>query len=155
MSEAANLKRVMIKSSRLGMRLLRNNRGAFYTMDGVKHVMTAIFSGNIQKAKTALGRLRVVRAGLEAEGASDLVGVTTVTITPEMVGMKLGVATVAEVKEPKWKKPTDEHERKQENFLDQATKRGCIAFFITDAETLEKKVEESLKKLVDAHLKNV
>lgn len=134
MSEAPVVKRVMMQASKLKMRLLRNNRGMFYTMD----------------------KKRIVRAGLEADGASDLIGITTVIITPEMVGMALGIATVAEVKEPNWKRDEkSEHENTQQNFINQVTKRGGIGFFINNHEDLENKVKDCLTKMVDTNLKNV
>ena len=122
-SEAPVVKRVMMKASQLGLRLLRNNRGMFRTMDGK----------------------RTVRAGLEADGASDLIGVRTITVTPEMVGKKIGVLMVVEVKKPSWTKPTTETEKEQENFINQMVQRGAIGFFINNAEDLEKKVESFFK----------
>ncbi len=117
--EAPVVKRVMIRASKLGLRLLRNNRGLFQTLDGK----------------------RKVRAGLEAEGASDLIGIKTITVTEDMIGTELGVFLAVEVKKPKWKKPTTKIEKEQENFIAQIIKRGGIAFFINDAEDLERKIE--------------
>lgn len=125
MSEAPVVKRVMMEASRLGLRLLRNNRGMFYTLD----------------------KKRMVRAGLEADGASDLIGITTITVTPEMVGQEIGVFTAVEVKEPNWQRPQDDHEREQENFIEQIRKRGGIAFFINN--------HEMLKILLDSQIKRV
>lgn len=125
MSEAPVVKRAMMEASKLGLRLLRNNRGQFYTMD----------------------KKRIVRAGLEADGASDLIGITTITITPEMVGHKIGVFTAVEVKEPGWKKPSGEHEMEQQNFIDQIRARGGFAFFLNN--------HENLKKLLDWQITNV
>ncbi len=123
LSEAPVVKRVLMKASQLGLRLLRNNRGMFKTIDGK----------------------RIVRAGLEAEGASDLIGVKTIIITQEMVGKKLGVLMVVEVKKPSWTKPTTETEREQENFINQMVDRGAIGFFINNPDDLEKKVESFFK----------
>lgn len=117
----------------LPMRLLRNNRGTFKTLDDK----------------------RIVQAGLEAAGSSDLLGITTIKITAEMVGMEIGIATVAEAKEPNWKKPKDKHERQQENFIYQVNKRGGLGFFITDHQALEMIVKNMLKKRLDDHLKSV
>ena len=122
-SEAPVVKRVMMKASQLGLRLLRNNRGMFKTLDGK----------------------RMVRAGLEAEGASDLVGIKTITVTQEMVGKKIGVFLAVEVKKPSWEKPSTETEREQQNFIDQIVSRGGIAFFINNHEDLEKKIESFFK----------
>lgn len=139
MSEAAVVKRVMMEASHLiksGLptRLLRNNRGQFYTMD----------------------KKRIVRAGLEADGSSDCIGMVTITITPEMVGMSIGVPLVAEVKDAQWKRNlNDEHENTQENFINQVCRRGGIGFFINNHEDLEKKIKERLKIMVDSHLKRV
>lgn len=69
-------KRIQKKLSALGSRLFRNNRGLFLTLDGT----------------------RKVRAGIEMDGSSDLIGYTKVEITPEMVGKKIAVITVCEVK---------------------------------------------------------
>lgn len=123
MSEAPVVKRVMMEASKLGLRLLRNNRGMFYTLD----------------------KKRMVRAGLEAEGASDLIGITTVLITNEMVGTTIGVFTAVEVKEPEWKKPSGETEEQQENFINQVRKRGGIAFFINNHENLKNSIDSQIK----------
>lgn len=56
--------------------LFRNNRGMFYTLD----------------------KKRKVRAGLEVNGSSDLIGWTEVEVTQEMVGKKVAVFTGIEVK---------------------------------------------------------
>lgn len=135
MSEAPVVKRVMLKASQLGLRLLRNNRGFFYTLD----------------------KKRKVRAGLEATGSSDLIGIKTITVTEDMVGMDLGLFLAVEVKEPEWNedKTFNEHEEDQQNFIDQMTSRGGIAFFINDHEDLQQKIEDCLKKMVDAHKKRM
>lgn len=124
-SEAPVVKRVMMKASKLGLRLLRNNRGMFKTIDGK----------------------RIVRAGLEVEGASDLIGIKTVTITQDMVGTKVGVFVAVEVKKPSWKHPSTKTEYQQEQFINQVLIRGGIAFFINNAEDLEKKIEDSLNNV--------
>ena len=106
------------------MRLFRNNRGFFKTLDGK----------------------RKVRAGLEATGASDLVGIKTVTITPEMVGQDVGIFVAVEVKKSTWKKPTTKTEEEQENFIEQINKRGGIAFFCNDENKLESLIKTLDKK---------
>lgn len=122
-----------IEASKIGARLFRNNRGLFKTIDGKRHV----------------------RAGLEADGASDLVGDYPVKITQEMVGMTLAVAFYVEVKEPKWKKPSDPREEQQATFINSANSRGAIAFFLTDHKTLKEKAEAAIKKMIDAFRKSV
>jgi hypothetical protein len=117
-------KNIQKKASKLGLRLFRNNRGLFKTLDGK----------------------RKVRAGLEATGASDLVGIKTVTITPEMVGQDVGIFVAVEVKKFTWKKPTTKTEEEQENFIEQINKRGGIAFFCNDENKLESLIKTLDKK---------
>lgn len=121
--EAPVLKNVMLEASRLGFRLFRNNRGLFYTQDG-----------------------RLVRAGLEAEGASDTIGFVPVVITPEMVGRTIAVFLAVETKKPGWMKPRTETERKQENFIRFVNGHGGIGMFLSDAADLKKGVDKAIKK---------
>lgn len=126
--EAPVVKKVMLKASKLGSRLLRNNRGLFKTLDG----------------------RRKIRAGLEAEGASDLIGIHTVTITPDMVGDKVGIFMAVEVKKPSWVKPSSQTEIQQQTFINQVNKRGGIAFFINDHEKLAESINKRLTREVKA-----
>ncbi len=116
------VKRVMMEASRLDLRLLRNNRGLFWTLD----------------------KSRKTRAGLEAKGASDLIGITTITIRPEDVGRRIGVFTAVEVKEPEWKKPSGETEEDQQNFINQVKLRGGIGFFINNHEKLKESIDSQI-----------
>ena len=134
--ESPVVKRTMMAASKIGARLLRNNRGTFYTLD----------------------KKRIIRAGLEAKGASDTLGIVTVTITEGMVGMDIGVALVAEVKKPGWeesKQKLTDTEKEQENFIYQVNRRGGIGFFIDDHTKLEQKIAERLKIMVDSNIQRV
>lgn len=62
-----------------------------------------------------------VRFGL-CPGSSDLIGVTPVTITEEMVGKNIGVFTAIEVKTPKGRVSAE-----QERFLAAVRRAGGIA----------------------------
>lgn len=146
--ETAVVKQIMLKASRLGARLLRNNRGQFYTLDGVRALVGAVVSGDLGSCRAAARLLRMVRAGLEAEGASDLIGPVPVIITPEMVGLTLAVFTAAEVKKPGWTKPTDDRERQQEQFILTVRRMGGIGFFITNPDDLEEKISGGIKTLI-------
>ena len=55
-------------------------------------------------------------------GASDIIGVVTVTITPEMVGQQIGIATFVEVKTHNGRVSND-----QKNFLSVMLQAGCRA----------------------------
>lgn len=100
--------------------LLRNNSGALKDVTG-----------------------RVVRYGLGNTSAkhnqlfksSDLIGITTVTITPDMVGKEVGIFTAIEVKGQGWKRaPNDKREKAQENFIQWVQDRGGIAGFASSVE---------------------
>lgn len=143
MTEAPVLKRTMIAASKQGQRLLRNSRGQFYTMGSVKVLIKAALGLDIKKIREAVKLLRQTRAGLEAEGSSDLIGITTITITQEMVGRRAGIATVIECKAAGWQKPSDAREKAQANFIDQVVKRGGIGAFVDD--------EKKLKNILDSY----
>ena len=64
---------------------------------------------------------RPVQFGL-ARGSADLIGLRTVTITPDMVGQQVAVFTSIEVKTPKGR-PTAE----QQNWLHMVRRAGGIA----------------------------
>lgn len=86
-SEAAVQQAVRLEAPRQGCTLWRNNNGACQTSDG-----------------------RQIRYGLANDSAqmnakiksSDLIGITRVVITPEMVGQTVGVFTSFEIKREGW-----------------------------------------------------
>jgi hypothetical protein len=82
------------------------------------------FTGFITYGEQTTGKRRGYRVGLTKTGSSDLVGPTTITITPEMVGKQVAVFSVFEVKRPDQPpKPTPD----QILFIDNITARGGIA----------------------------
>ena len=107
--------RCRMAASRFGGRIFRNSRGLFLTLDGS----------------------RKTRAGLEASGASDLIGWKTVTITPELVGTQLAVFLAAEVKVPGKKASPD-----QEKFISIVRAAGGIAGVVTSEDDLRKLMGE-------------
>ena len=96
MTEQDIMRSIMIAPH--GCRLWRNNTGAIKDSEG-----------------------RLVRFGL-CKGSSDIIGITPVTITPDMVGKQVGVFTAIEVKTPKGK-ATDE----QINFIQRVRDLGGFA----------------------------
>jgi len=64
---------------------------------------------------------RPIRFGL-AKGSADLIGIKSITITPEMVGQTVGVFTSLEVKTP-----TGRLTPQQRNWMDMIRKLGGIA----------------------------
>lgn len=97
-----------------------------------------IFRNNVgtgwQGECTRKGDLLIIRnprplhAGL-CEGSSDLIGWTTVEITPDMVGRKMAIFTALEVKAPRGRISPE-----QRNFLEQVHRSGGIARIAHSAE---------------------
>lgn len=93
---------------------------------------------------------RMIRYGLGNDSAKlnkvykspDLIGPTRVTVQPHHVGRTFGVMTCVEVKESGWKKPKNDHERAQWNFLADMAKNGCIAGFATSVSDYERYVRD-------------
>lgn len=87
------------------------------------------------------------RAGLEADGASDLIGFFPVVITPEMVGHTIAVFTAVETKKSAWTAPKGETEEQQAKFIKLVNKFGGISFFLNNANNLKKMIDERIKAL--------
>jgi hypothetical protein len=88
---------------------------------------------------------RLVRYGLghispkQEYKSSDLIGITKVVITPDMVGKTIGVFTALEIKKEDWdcNKKLDDHEVKQNNFLQWVIANGGIAAFVNKVDRLK------------------
>lgn len=120
MSEAEMQEIVAGEAPKHGSFLFRNNNGAVNYFDPAtqttRHVRFGL--GNISEEMS--DRLK----------SSDLIGGTTVTITPDMVGKQVCVLTAVEMKKPGWKRsPTDEREQAQDNFIKFLLSRGAFAGF--------------------------
>jgi hypothetical protein len=104
--------------------LMRNNSGAFEDKQG-----------------------RFVRYGLMNESkkqneeikSSDLIGPTTIVVTPDMVGKHIAVLTVVEVKEEGWVfNPKDKREQAQLKFINWIKSAGGFAGFASSVEDFRK-----------------
>lgn len=113
------------------VRIFRNNTGMGWTGE------TRSVNGS-HDSKVILNA-RPLHAGL-CEGSSDLIGWTTVTITPEMVGRKFARFTAVEVKTD-----TGRATAKQRNFLDQVASSGGIAVLATSPEGARVFIESQSK----------
>ena len=71
--------------------------------------------------QVTLTNARMMTSGL-CKGGSDIIGITPVTITPDMVGKKLGVFTAAEIKTPKGRAT-----KEQLRFIEAVRNAGGIA----------------------------
>ncbi len=113
-SEAQVLAQVRLDAGRQGITLYRNNVGMAYDSSG-----------------------RAIRYGLLNESSrvnqimksSDLIGITPVIITQEMVGRTLGVFTAVEVKREGWGYKGTDREVAQKAFLDLVISMGGIGRF--------------------------
>lgn len=102
---------IQLEAAQYGIILLRNNSGALKDITG-RPVRFGL--GNISKEVNKESK------------SSDLIGITPVVITPEMVGQTVGLFTAIEVKDEKWKKITTKRERAQQNFIDWTISLGGI-----------------------------
>ncbi len=88
------------------------------------HDYGAVFWKNVRgKFRPITGdQNRVISAGLLTPGASDLIGIKRVTITPEMVGQTIAVFAAVEVKTA-----VGDVKPEQENFIEKVKKYGGLA----------------------------
>lgn len=91
-------------------RIFRNNVGMAWAGEATKKGSVIIIQNP-----------RPLHAGL-CEGSSDLIGWTSIEVTPDMIGKKVAIFTAIEVKVP-GKNPTPE----QANFIEQVRQAGGIA----------------------------
>lgn len=121
-SEARQQSLLILEAARRGIRLFRNNSGAFKDDEGR---MVRFGLGNTSKAVN------------EVLKSSDLIGWESVTITPEMVGTVIARFLAVETKAEEWKfSPSDKHEAAQLNFINLVVAGGGRALFATGPECL-------------------
>lgn len=99
MKESAIQIAVRLALSKAGSVMFRNNQGQFQTPDG-----------------------RWIKYGVCNPGGSDLIGWTSIEVTPDMIGKRVAVFTAAEVKTSRGKTTAA-----QENFIEQVRKAGGFA----------------------------
>lgn len=105
-------------------RLFRNNTGSAYQGD------VQWLPGHVS---LKIDNPRILDAGL-CKGSSDLIGWTTVTITPEMFGKRVAVFTALEVKTP-----TGRTSSEQLNFVDTVRAAGGLGFIVrSESEAIER-----------------
>ena len=123
-SESGASSFIRLDAAQRGVDLWRNNVGAFMDDRGIP-----------------------VRYGLANDSSivnkhcksSDLIGITPVLITPDMVGTVVGVFTAVETKRPGWKfSLSDARAVAQKKFHDIVLKAGGYAGFATCVEEFRK-----------------
>lgn len=115
-SESEIQQLIQIEGPRYGCLLLRNNSGAFKNEQG-------------QWVRFGLGH-----TSPKSLKSSDLIGITTITITPEMVGKQVGIFTAVEVKAEDWKPTDNERENSQRQFIAWVKLRGGISTMCNSVE---------------------
>lgn len=139
MKESNLMKRIQKRATAIGARLFRNNVAkGWVSSDVIRFSYAETFRGQssgsllyIKIGDVFLRRPRRLHAGL-AKGSSDLIGWHPVTITQEMVGMRVAVFTALEVKQP-GKKP----EPDQVVFLAAVNTQGGIGLVATSEDEAE------------------
>jgi len=111
--------KIMLALSEAGSLIFRNNTGTGWV--GRAERITSHRYAKVAPGDVVVRAARPLHAGL-CVGSSDLIGVTPVTVTPDMVGSTIGVFTAAEVKS-KTGRPTKE----QSNFINRISSAGGFA----------------------------
>ncbi len=123
-SESEVQQKVQLEAPKFNCILERNNSGAFSDMTG-------------RQIRYGLGNISAKHA--ENMKSSDLIGIKTIVVTPDMVGKKIGIFVAVEVKKPSWNpKVLDKRERAQKNYMDWIVSRGGIAGFINSLDSFKK-----------------
>ena len=119
LSEAVVQQQIQLEAPKHGVKLWRNNRGAYVDETG-RQVRYGL-------ANTSKKMNKLVKS-------SDLVGITPVVITADMVGQIVGVFTSPEVKPEGWVYKGTEHEQAQQRWHDIVNALGGRSGFVTSAE---------------------
>lgn len=126
---------VKLRAAMYNAVLMRNNTGVAYTPNN-----RPVFFGLGNEGKKNNNSIRT----------SDLIGWTTVTITPEMVGKSIAVFTAFEVKKLGFIKKLSYNENTREHgqnmFKNQVLNAGGIADFVTSAVDVDTAYNEFNKR---------
>lgn len=105
--------------SGIGITNWRNNTGTGWAGKSTK--ITRAGSYVLEAGDVVIKNARPLRAGL-CKGSSDIIGITPVFITQDMVGQTIGVFTAVEVKSKRGKATEN-----QENFISVIRQHGGYA----------------------------
>lgn len=129
MSERRIQSEIMLALADHGMTAWRNNVGTGWAGSRATQIKTA-GAVKVEPGDVVVRNARPLHAGL-CKGSSDLVGLRSVIVTPEMVGETLAQFVALEVKRP-GAKPTQEQRR----FLEFVGNAGGLARIVRRAEDL-------------------
>ena len=114
-SEQSIQQNILLSCSRGTVRLMRNNCGSYKTPEG-----------------------GFVKYGVGNPGGSDLIGLRSLVVTPQMVGQRIGQFVAVEVKRP-GQRPTEQQER----FMAMVRQFGGIAGVATSVDEARKLVSSA------------
>lgn len=124
MKESATASYIRLFAAQIGIDLWRNNSGAFVDQTG-----RMVRYGLCNDSKKLSDRVK----------SSDYIGITPVTITPDMVGRTIGVFTAIETKDSEWKfLQSDKRSLAQAAFHDIVRRAGGFAGFARSIEEFKK-----------------
>lgn len=129
---------IMLAVSKTGARIFRNNTGMGWIGKSVKFTKQQIISVNAGDVLIKQGR--VFHAGL-CVGSSDLIGLKSVIVTPEMVGKPIAVFLAIE-----GKTATGRATKEQIAFIEMVKQSGGIGFIARNEEEAEILLNNSLKR---------
>lgn len=122
--------RLMVAMSDAGSRMFRNNVGnGLMIRHGSTSIRNKIIEACAAVAESRGGSAYRLQFGL-CPGSSDLVGLTEIVITPDMVGKRIAVFTAAEVKYG-----NDQLQEAQSNFINAVRDAGGIGIVARDVES--------------------
>ena len=120
----------MVRASRIGFRVFRNNVAKAWVGKAIgpfkRKTKVTLDIGDV-----VIKRARRLHAGLH-KGSSDLIGWRTITITEQHLGKSVAIFTALEIKRSKKSKATKE----QQNFLDIVEQSGGYAHLLSDPDEL-------------------
>ncbi|MCF2909966.1 hypothetical protein L1285_16725 [Pseudoalteromonas sp. DL2-H2.2] len=126
---------VRLRATELGGRLFRNNVGVLVDARGIP-----VRYGLANESKKMNQSLK----------SSDFIGITPITITPDMVGKQIGVFTAIEAKAHGFKVREfgpKSREFAQQKFINLVTNLGGAAGFACNAEDVDGILKELIERL--------
>jgi len=125
MNETNIVRTVMLALGKIkGVRIFRNNQGVAWIGKSVQ--FNSARTVNVEKGDVLIKNGRVFHAGL-CTGSSDLIGLKSEIITPEMVGKKIAIFVATEVKTK-----SGRASKEQIAFIKMVNDLGGRGFIVTD-----------------------
>ena len=136
MKEKTIQNQIRIDLSTKDSRVFRNHVGTGYSTYAVTQALDAIYDPFLKKKIESILNKGFVSFGF-GEGSSDLIGIKSVKVTPEMVGKNIGVFCAIECKSPSGNTSASRLE-KQNKFINVINSLGGRAGFATSSEMAER-----------------